>query len=75
MVYEEDAADALERLGLGEFVQDWTLNIERDVGLMGGGSNIYWSRHLANSTPSGRGPLEVNLGMLKRSWPAFPVWV
>ena len=35
LVYEEDAADALERLGLGEFVQDWTLNIERDVGLMG----------------------------------------
>jgi hypothetical protein len=31
LVYEEDAADALERLGLGEFVQDWTLNIERDV--------------------------------------------
>ena len=37
LVYEEDAADALERLGLGEFVQDWTLNIERDVGLMGEG--------------------------------------
>ena len=31
LVYEVDAADALERLGLGEFVQDWTLNIERDV--------------------------------------------
>ena len=75
LVYEEDAADALERLGLGEFVRDWTLNLERDVGLMGGGGNTYWSRHLANSTPSGRGPLEVNLGMLKRSWPAFPVWV
>jgi hypothetical protein len=37
LVYAEDAADALERLGLGEFVQDWTLNIERDVGLMGEG--------------------------------------
>lgn len=37
LVYEEDAADALERLGLGEFVQDWTLNIERNVGLIGEG--------------------------------------
>ena len=31
LVHEEDAADALERLGLGEFVQDWTLNLERYV--------------------------------------------
>ena len=31
LVHEEDAADALERLGFGEFVQDWTLNLERYV--------------------------------------------
>jgi hypothetical protein len=26
------AADVLERLGLDEFVEDWTLNLERDIG-------------------------------------------
>jgi hypothetical protein len=31
-VYEEDAAHALEDLGLYEFVEDWTLNLEKDLG-------------------------------------------
>jgi hypothetical protein len=31
-VYESDAADTLEALGLTEFVEDWTLNLERDIG-------------------------------------------
>jgi hypothetical protein len=31
-VYEEDAAETLEKLGLDEFVEDWTLNLERDLG-------------------------------------------
>jgi hypothetical protein len=31
-VLEEDAGDVLEALGLQEFVEDWTLNLERDLG-------------------------------------------
>jgi len=31
-VFESDAAAVLEALGLGEFVEDWTLNLERDLG-------------------------------------------
>jgi hypothetical protein len=31
-VYESDATDTLEALGLTEFVEDWTLNLERDIG-------------------------------------------
>ena len=31
-VFESDAATVLEALGLGEFVEDWTLNLERDLG-------------------------------------------
>jgi hypothetical protein len=27
-----DVADTLESLGLDEFVEDWVLNLERDVG-------------------------------------------
>jgi hypothetical protein len=27
-----DVADTLERLGLDEFVEDWVLNLEKDVG-------------------------------------------
>jgi hypothetical protein len=32
LVFEAGAADVLERLGLDEFVEDWTLNLERDIG-------------------------------------------
>src|SRR5215211_2268643 len=31
-VFESDAATVLESIGLGEFVEDWTLNLERDLG-------------------------------------------
>jgi hypothetical protein len=31
-VFESDAAETLETLGLNEFVEDWTLNLERDLG-------------------------------------------
>jgi len=31
-VYEADAPDALEALGLGEFVDGWVLDLERDLG-------------------------------------------
>ena len=31
MVYEEDAAETLEKLGLDEFVEDWVFNLERNV--------------------------------------------
>jgi hypothetical protein len=30
-VYEPDAPDVLEALGFEEFVEDWVLNLERDV--------------------------------------------
>jgi hypothetical protein len=30
-VFESDAALVLKALGLGEFVEDWTLNLERDL--------------------------------------------
>ncbi len=31
-VFEPDVADVLEKLGLDEFVENWTLDLERDVG-------------------------------------------
>jgi hypothetical protein len=31
-VFESDVAETLETLGLNEFVEDWTLNLERDLG-------------------------------------------
>jgi len=31
MVYEPDVADTLEKLGLEEFVEDWTFNLEKDI--------------------------------------------
>ena len=31
-VFESDAATVLEALGLGEFVEDWVLNLEKDLG-------------------------------------------
>ena len=32
LVFEADAADTLEALGLSEFVEDWTFNLEKDIG-------------------------------------------
>ena len=31
-VFEADTADTLTSLGLDEFVEDWTFNLEKDVG-------------------------------------------
>ena len=31
-VFEADAADTLKSLALDEVVEDWTLNLERDIG-------------------------------------------
>lgn len=31
-VFEADANDVLEKLSLSEFVEDWTLDLERDIG-------------------------------------------
>jgi len=31
-VFESDAATVLEALGLGEFVEDWVLDLEKDLG-------------------------------------------
>jgi len=31
-VLEPDVNDVLEKLGLEEFVEDWTLDLERDIG-------------------------------------------
>jgi hypothetical protein len=31
MVFEEGVADVLEAMGLNEFVEDWTLNLEKDL--------------------------------------------
>jgi hypothetical protein len=31
-VFESDAAETLETLGLNEFVEDWTLDLEKDLG-------------------------------------------
>jgi hypothetical protein len=31
-VFERDVATVLETLGLNEFVEDWVLNLERDIG-------------------------------------------
>jgi hypothetical protein len=31
-VFEDDVAETLETLGLDEFTEDWTLNLERDLG-------------------------------------------
>jgi hypothetical protein len=31
-VFEADTADTLKSLGLDEFVEDWTFNLEKDVG-------------------------------------------
>jgi hypothetical protein len=31
-VFESEAAIVLEALGLGEFTEDWTLNLEKDIG-------------------------------------------
>jgi len=31
-VFEADVNDVLEKLGLDEFVEDWTLNLEKDIG-------------------------------------------
>jgi hypothetical protein len=30
-IREDDVPEVLETLGLGEFAEDWTLNLERDV--------------------------------------------
>ena len=32
LVYEGDAEEALEKLGLSEFVGDWIFNLEKDLG-------------------------------------------
>ena len=32
LVFKASTADVLERLGLDEFVEDWTLTLERDIG-------------------------------------------
>jgi len=31
MVYEDGAAETLEKLSLDEFVEDWVFNLERNV--------------------------------------------
>jgi hypothetical protein len=31
-VYEEDAESVLEALGLGEYIEGWTLDLEKDIG-------------------------------------------
>ena len=31
-IFEEDANSVLEALGLSEYVEDWVLNLEKDVG-------------------------------------------
>ncbi len=31
-VFEADVNDVLEKLGLGEFVEDWVFSLEKDIG-------------------------------------------